>query len=273
MARAPAAIRAAQDRIVGGVGGAVASGIVGDKNHSYGYHLARNELPGSDYSVQYAADRDGPADAASALDISLPPEQMTAVVSRLMDASIAGDPRLYALREWFGARSGEPVTGWDFRDDTTHVDDRITTADDSHKWHVHLSGYRRYADDAAAWAAIADVFTDSAPIGGALSQEDDDMTPEQDALLRQANENAFEARRLAGDAKAQTDPTRLNAAVSYVLTLLGVPQGVAELLGRPAAGAVADPKAVAAEFAALVGDDLAQDVIDALVARLAGKAA
>lgn len=106
-----------------------------------------------------------------------------------------------------------------------------------------------------------------------LFKEDDDMTPEQDSLLREANANAYEARRLAGDAKAQTDPTRLNAAVSYVLTLLGVPQGVAELLGRPAAGAVADSKAVAAEFAALVGDDLAQDVIDALAARLAGKAA
>ncbi len=113
----------------------------------------------------------------------------------------------------------------------------------------------------------------AAPFGGALSQEDDDMTPEQDSLLREANTNAYEARRLAGDAKAQTDPTRLNAAVSYVLTLLGVPQGVAELLGRPAAGAVADPKTVAAEFAALVGDDLAQDVIDALAARLAGSAA
>jgi hypothetical protein len=177
MAYAPSAIRSAATTITGGIGGAVFSGVVGDAAHSYGYHLARNQLPGSDYSVQLAADREGNGDAASALDISLPPDQMIAVTARLRAAAKAGDPRLYALREFAGTLDGRTT----FNRDLSNATEGFGNWDDSHLWHIHLSGYRRYADDADAWRAIADVFTDAPSLGGALSapaptvQEDDDM--------------------------------------------------------------------------------------------------
>src|SRR5678816_913867 len=40
-----------------------------------GYHNTRNQLPSTDYSVQYALDRIGPDDKASALDWTFPSAQ------------------------------------------------------------------------------------------------------------------------------------------------------------------------------------------------------
>lgn len=185
MARAPQAILQAQAAIVGGVGGAVASGIVGDANHSYGYHRARTEIASNDYSAVLPLDREGPGDAASALDISLPPNRMIEVTARLRAAAGRNDPRLYALREFAGTLDGRTTFN---RDLSTSIEG-FAQWDDSHLWHVHLSGYRKYADDPDAWRAIADVFTDAAPIGGGLSEEDD-VTPEQDIALRTARDNS-----------------------------------------------------------------------------------
>lgn len=222
MARAPEAIRAAANKILAAVPGAVFSGIVGDANHGYGYHLSRGDAlaNGGDYSTILPIDQQGAGDAASALDISLPPAQMTAVVNRLMAASVAGDPRLDGCREWFGARDGERVTGWDFRSPATHADDRLSTSDDSHKWHVHISGYRAYVDDFGAWDAIADVFIGTGayrPAAGGEApidiKEEDDMTPEQAQQLADALQNTI-------DIKAEL------AQVSAVLAEFGTRHGI-----------------------------------------------
>lgn len=174
---APAAIVNLFNLVHARIPQATLSGIIGDSSHTYGYHRAAAYVPTNDYSRQFPEDRDGiDAYAACALDISLPPDLMRTVSHRLMVAGRANDPRLAALREWFGTENGTVVTGWDRRSPRTPSDDCYTSSDDSHLWHVHLSIYRSLANNAAALAPIADV------IAGVDTE--DDMTPEQDALLR-----------------------------------------------------------------------------------------
>lgn len=153
MARAPSAIRAAADRIVNTLPGAVFSGIVGDAAHVYGYHLDRDTLPASDYSVQLELDRVGPGDAASALDISLPTDLMVTVSHRLANAALSHDPRMRAVREFAGTRDGRNVEALDIAEWVVEHG-----WDESHLWHVHISGYRAYADDAEAWDDVASAF-------------------------------------------------------------------------------------------------------------------
>lgn len=141
---------------------AVLSGVLGDAAHTYGYHRARAVLPSSDYSVQSALDRVGDKWAASALDISFPPEQMKLVSARLLAAMRAEDNRVIHLREFFGTVNGSVVTGWDHG---LHAffggDDSWTTSDDSHLWHVHMSFYRKWNTVYDAldqiWEVLADV--------------------------------------------------------------------------------------------------------------------
>src|SRR4051794_36230012 len=133
MTRAPDAIRAAGDRIVANVPGAVFSGIVGDAAHVYGYHLGRDDLPADDYSVQLDLDQQGPGDAASALDISMPTDQMIVVSHRLANAALSRDPRMRAVREFAGTRDGRNVEAMDIAQwQVEHG------WDESHLWHVHI---------------------------------------------------------------------------------------------------------------------------------------
>jgi hypothetical protein len=81
-------------------------GIVGDRNHSFGYHLARNELGPGDYSVMLPLDKKGPSDTASALDVTLPDDLMRTMTARLHDAALAHDYRLRGLREFCGTIDG-----------------------------------------------------------------------------------------------------------------------------------------------------------------------
>lgn len=154
-ARAPAAIEQLWGDIHKLIPRAVLSGIVGNVQHSFGYHLARHDLPADDYSVVLASDKLGKGDCASALDISLPPDLMTVLTQRLHTAAVAHDPRLHALREFCGTLNGRDTFPWDvFRGD---VSEGINTWDDSHLWHIHLSFLREWADDYAHLAPIAQV--------------------------------------------------------------------------------------------------------------------
>lgn len=128
------------------------SGIVGDRAHTYGYHRGRNYVGRGDYSATQADDRAGPGEAASALDVTLNPSDMITVTKRLIAAVNRNDPRLHGLREFYGTTNGKVVTGRDVR---TH---NVVTSDPSHLWHIHCSGYRRWADDPASWVKIAEVF-------------------------------------------------------------------------------------------------------------------
>ena len=154
MARAPQAIWDLFESIQHQVPSAVMSGIVGDRSHSFGYHLARNELPGTDYSVQLRRDRAGDAGSASALDVKFGPVLMRTVTARLLAAARAKDPRLSALREFCGTTDGRSTYPWDL---STGSSEGVGSWDSSHLWHVHLSFYRDAANNGAALAPIAAV--------------------------------------------------------------------------------------------------------------------
>ena len=141
------------------------SGIVGDSAHTYGYHRGRNYISSSDYSCQQADDKAGPGEAASALDVTMNDADMKTVSKRLNTAVNNGDSRLHCLREWYGTTDGYNVTGRDVRTGN------YITSDDSHLWHVHLSFYRKWADDPTEAKKVAAVFNGTSGSGGG----DDDM--------------------------------------------------------------------------------------------------
>lgn len=147
---------------------AVNAGIVGNTAHKSGYHRSRNVLldtgHNSDYSIQAAADKRGPGDACSGLDISWPFEYMKLVTGRLIKACESKDPRLYALREIIGTLDGQNVCGYNRVATGTGTRSKIGYvatgfADSSHLWHNHFSILREYADDIAACKAIGAVAT------------------------------------------------------------------------------------------------------------------
>lgn len=158
------------DAIDGVVKSAQISGIVGDSAHTYGYHRGRNYCTDSgDYSCQQADDQTGPGEAASALDVTMNDADMKTVSKRLNDAVNKDDSRLHCLREWYGTTDGYNVTGRDVRSGS------YISSDDSHLWHVHLSFYRKWADDAAECKKVAAVFTG----GGTATEGDDEDMPKQ----------------------------------------------------------------------------------------------
>lgn len=160
-ARAPQAIWDLWNKIHAEIPRAKLSGIVGDVNHSFGYHLARRDLPSNDYSVVLGKDQLGKSDCASALDVSLPPDLMKVVTSRLLKAAKSGDSRLHAVREFCGTTNGSTTHNYDLH--SGH--EGLGEWDDSHLWHVHLSFYREYADDAGALVHVADVMAGSGVAG------------------------------------------------------------------------------------------------------------
>lgn len=145
---APRALRWLGEQVVAALGGEVA-GIVGDPAHRYGYHRCRNALPKTDYSVLLREDKLGDGFAASGLDLKLTPEMMKVVTRRLLDsARDLNDPRLDAMREFYGTLDGETVTGYDC---VFQVD---ATSDTSHLWHIHLSILREFSDSMPAMEKI-----------------------------------------------------------------------------------------------------------------------
>lgn len=196
---APDAIRAAFDTIHAAIPSAQLSGIIGDQNHDYGYHRGRDFISPNDYSCQQSDDKQGSGQAANGLDVSLPPDQMQAVTRRLSACVDNGDSRLQALREFYGTMDGVNVTGRDVRTKAW------VTSDDSHLWHVHLSGYRRWADDHAAWQQIASAFIGSGSDSGGSGGSEDMGTFETNASHKtQAVTNAWKTLYITDDDNSQT---------------------------------------------------------------------
>lgn len=124
-----------------------------------GYHNTRNQLPSTDYSVQYALDRQGPGDKAAALDWTFPSAQagsygvISKYASRLLKSGQdLNDERGNFLREFYGqADSDTAVEGWDFQ--------RVVPAssDSSHLWHIHFSFMRAYLKNWKAFDAVLSI--------------------------------------------------------------------------------------------------------------------
>ena len=153
---APSAIAAIYPTVHAHIASAEYSGIVGNGEHTYGYHRSRNRLiavgQSGDYSIQAAQDKKGDGNAASALDIKMSTADMIKVSRRLIQAGLAKDPRLKALREFFGTVDGRTVTGY-----SPYRGRYVTSSDKSHLWHVHLSIHREWANDRAELQNIAAV--------------------------------------------------------------------------------------------------------------------
>jgi hypothetical protein len=163
-AYSPPAITALYPLLEKAFSSAERSGVYANKA---GYHNSRNVLRRTsrwrlDYSTLLPVDLLGDGDASSAIDVKLNREHMRIVTTRLMNASKAKDPRLQGkIREWFGSYDGDGVDGYSlFRG-------RLATSDASHEWHIHISGYRRYANDRKVWLGIAEVMLGLRP--GTLS--------------------------------------------------------------------------------------------------------
>ncbi|MEV2239538.1 hypothetical protein [Micromonospora sp. NPDC049891] len=133
-----------------------------------GYHSYRSRLPGTDYSSgrDVAADKQGSAELASAVDLTMSTAAMIRYTGRLDKAARAKDPRLYTpagpiIREFIGTLDGKTVycyvlvggkplgVGADAGPDPGR--------DKSHLWHLHISIIRRFAADAAALDGLLSV--------------------------------------------------------------------------------------------------------------------
>lgn len=151
---------------------ATISGIVGDTDHRRdgGYHISREDQPATNYSVVLPEDKGGSSAWASAVDMSMRPEQMALVTGRLLaSAKDVTDSRLNYCREFYGTLNGRDVVGWDTYYGTP------ATSDDSHLWHVHISFLRKFANDPAAMAAVLSVITGTGvPI---VATGDEDFAP------------------------------------------------------------------------------------------------
>lgn len=130
-------------------------GIYADKP---GYHGRRSDNLASNYSVQLTVDRQGP-DLSSAIDLTMSTSQMILRTGYLDRA--ARDPlddRTSYIREFIGTLDGSEVhcriasgPGTAFQLDPGR--------DDSHLWHIHISFYRLYCNDARAMDAILSVLS------------------------------------------------------------------------------------------------------------------
>lgn len=133
-----------------------------------GYHAPRSWLLNNGYTadysvVQFAVDREGPGDQASAIDWTFPDAQagdyrtIAKYSKRLLTAGMAGrdvDPRTIYMREFFGnADLDLEVEGWDF------AKNRASSSDISHRWHTHISVHRKYINDAKAMRAILSILS------------------------------------------------------------------------------------------------------------------
>lgn len=140
-------------------------GIYANKS---GYHNTRanhlRDRPG-DYSIQRAADKQGPSDKASAIDITFADAQrsdfrtIAKYSKRLYDAGVRRDKRFYAedgqtaiVREFFGNTDADrTVEGW------SYYREAAASSDSSHLWHIHLSVTRKYCNDWSKLKPILDV--------------------------------------------------------------------------------------------------------------------
>lgn len=113
------------------------------------------------YSIaQFAVDREGPADKASAIDWTFTNAQAgdyTTIAKysrRLLNAGRALDVRTVYMREFFGnADLDSEVEGWDF------ARDQPSSSDNSHLWHIHISIHRKYIDSNVAMRAILSILS------------------------------------------------------------------------------------------------------------------
>lgn len=260
------------------IGSVALGGIYANKP---GYHQTRNGNWSGDYSVQYAADRRGPADKAAGLDLTFGDAQagnytrIAKYTKRLVDAAKARDPRIYrggtpVIREVIGRIDGR-ARAYDLY--TRRFYDR----DASHNWHIHLSLTRQYVDDWSVLAGLVSILkgdtvaltkkdvqtilgTDivPAPKTWIETNPDDDPHWTLNTYFRSIRDNIVWGNRDNTEAigKLQTTLDALPAAIADAIT-----DRLAESLADAVAAKLGDlaPAAIGAALAADLVDRLADD--------------
>lgn len=215
-----------------------------------GYHNTRANLlkyrPG-DYSIQLSADKLGPSDKASALDITFNTARasdfrtIAKYSQRLLKAFKEKDSRLYyngkpVVREFFGNTDlDREVEGWSL------YRDRAVSSDSSHLWHIHISFYREYCNNYTAIKGVLDVLLGRAPIKPPTTKapEGDDvaLTPAEiqtianAVWLRDVGSTSDAAQAYLMGARVDAAAARADAAAAKALAQQAVAK-LDELLAR-----------------------------------------
>lgn len=114
-------------------------GIVGDEDHTYGYHLGDDRISDADdYSIQHSRDRAGLSNAASAFDIGNHGD-LPDLTAWLVDQCRKRAPGTGDIREVIGPGSDGRAYRW-ARENGWQPQRRAKG--DSHEWHTHISYYR-----------------------------------------------------------------------------------------------------------------------------------
>lgn len=111
-------------------------GIVGDKTHTYGYHLGKDLLPPNDYSARLLRDRNGLTNAASASDIGMF-TRLVGLTAFLVAEASSG--RTTMIRQVNGPTASGRAYGWDSQDSWKPV---LLSKGDPHEQHCHVSWFR-----------------------------------------------------------------------------------------------------------------------------------
>lgn len=123
-----------------------------------GYHntVDANQAtwPGN-YSIRLAPDLVQPQTKARAIDYTMADQHMRTYTARLRAAADARDPRLRAVREFYGTLNGSTVFGR-IKDSETGPW-RASTSDSSHLWHIHISIFTKYVTNQDALSDIISV--------------------------------------------------------------------------------------------------------------------
>jgi len=125
--------------------GGINSGIVGDAAHislGVSYHLGKDHLLSTAYSIKTARDKAGLTNAASALDLGHSKKTVLRSFSKwLVAQGQKNAPGTRYIREIIYSPDGVKVLRWD-RERGASSAPRIGEADDTHLWHTHISFYR-----------------------------------------------------------------------------------------------------------------------------------
>lgn len=125
--------------------------------HKSGYHNTRSANQANwpnNYSIRMPLDQQGPSDKAAAIDYTMSDAEMRRRTGYLRDAAASGDPRLAAVREFYGTLNSSTVFGR--IKDSRGGAWRASSADSSHLWHIHISFFRAYVN---TWAELEPVLS------------------------------------------------------------------------------------------------------------------
>ena len=129
--------------------GGIALGIVGDINHSTGYHLGKDRIYGpngardDDYSVKHPRDKAGLTNAAAAVDLGKLDGTYTGLqeFSRWLVSECQHDaPGSTDIREIIYSPDGSRVERYSGIDGAIHSGGN--NGDSSHRFHTHISYFR-----------------------------------------------------------------------------------------------------------------------------------